>query len=253
MPHAAAHQRSETSPRPQPASGDLLPALAMVLAAWSLLATQGLLAPLAGRPAAVFVSFLAVSVLVIAARRGAAADRPLPVAGALALAGALTGFASFPVWITAIGSIGIAIGLPARPLPARLAEPMLIAATVVLAPIFEELLYRERVLLALRPRIGAAAALALSSVLFALPHLELWPVFATFVVGLALGALMLAGGSVALCIGLHAGLNLAALVCGIPPGRLALPLGPALAATALLFPLSLLAARRTARREAPLD
>ena len=34
---------------------------------------------------------------------------------------------------------------------------------------------------------------------------------------------MLAGRSVALCIGLHAGLNLAAVVCGIPPTRFALP------------------------------
>jgi hypothetical protein len=69
-------------------------------------------------------------------------------------------------------------------------------------------------------------------------------VLATSLVGLALGALMLAGGSVALCIGLHAGLNLAAVVCGIPPARLALPAPIGLLVGAGILAVGLLAARR---------
>ena len=201
---------------------EILPALLLVLTAWSLLATQALLAPHLGRGAAVLLSFAAVTALVIATRRREGDRAPGRAAGLAAL-GALAGFASYPVWIPLIGAIGVALGLRPVPPPPRPDDPLLLVAVLGLAPVFEELLYRERLLLALRSRVGAGLAVAISSLLFALPHLEPWSVLATGLVGLALGALMLAGGSVALCIGLHAGLNLAAVVCGIPPARLALP------------------------------
>jgi membrane protease YdiL (CAAX protease family) len=229
---------SPPSPRQEP-----LPALLVLLTAWSLLATQALLAPRIGRAAAVFVSFAAVTALVIATRRREG-DRP---AGAAALRGtlaALAGFASYPAWIAAIAAIGGALGLAAAPLPVRPEEPLLLLSVLGLAPVFEELLYRERVLPALRSRLGAGPALLVSSALFALPHLEPWPMLAAALVGVALGALMLAGGSVALCIGLHAGLNLGAVLCGIPPQRFALPLAAALPAGAMLLAAALLAFRR---------
>jgi hypothetical protein len=69
-------------------------------------------------------------------------------------------------------------------------------------------------------------------------------VLATSLVGLGLGLLMLAGGSVALCIGLHAGLNLAAVVCGIPPARWVLPAWLALLGGGGALGVGLLAARR---------
>ena len=47
---------------------------------------------------------------------------------------------------------------------------------------------------------------------FAVTHLEAWHVLGTFVVGLGLGAAMRRWNSLALCIGLHMGLNAAALV-----------------------------------------
>jgi membrane protease YdiL (CAAX protease family) len=222
---------------------EILPALLLVLTAWSLLATQALLAPRLGRGGAVACSFAAVTALLIATRRRQGDRAPARAAGLAAIA-ALAGFAGYPIWIPLIGAIGIGLGLhPVAP-PPRPEDPLLLFAVLGLAPVFEELLYRERLLLALRTRFGAAIAVVLSSLLFALPHLEAWAVLATSLVGLALGALMLAGGSVALCIGLHAGLNLAAFVCGIPPSRLALPAPLALLAGAGMLAVGLRAARR---------
>ena len=222
---------------------EILPALLLVLTAWSLLATQALLAPHLGRGAAVMLSFAAVTALVIATRRREKGRAPGHAAGLAALA-ALAGFASYPVWIPLIGALGVALGLRPVPPPPRPDDPLLLVAVLGLAPVFEELLYRERLLLALRTRVGAGFAVAISSLLFALPHLEPWSVLATSLVGLVLGALMLMGGSVALCIGLHAGLNLAAVVCGIPPARLALPVPLALLCGVGVLSVGLLAARR---------
>jgi membrane protease YdiL (CAAX protease family) len=222
---------------------ELLPALLLVLTAWSLLSMQALLAPRVGRAAAVFASFVAVTALVVATRRREANPTPGRAAG-LAGVGALAGFASYPAWILAIGAIGSALGLRASAPPRRPDEALLLVSVLALAPVFEELLYRERLLPALHARFGAAPALLVSSALFALPHLEPWAMLATGLVGLALGALMLASGSVALCIGLHAGLNLAAVACGIPPSRLVLPVPLALPAGALLLAAALVFARR---------
>jgi membrane protease YdiL (CAAX protease family) len=218
-------------------------ALLLVLTAWSLLAAQALLAPGLGRGAAVLISFAAVTALVLASRRrgaGPATGRAAGLAGVAAFAG----FASYPLWILLIGAAGAALGLRPTPPPARPSDPLLLVATLGLAPVFEEVLYRERLLLALRSRIGAGLAVAISSLLFALPHLEPWSVLGTSLVGLALGALMLAGRSLALCIGLHAGLNLAAVVCGIPPVRWVLPEPLALLTGAGALGLGLLTARR---------
>ena len=222
---------------------EILPTLLLVLTAWSLLAMQALLAPQLGRGAAVMFSFSAVTALVIATRRREG-DRAPGLAAALVALAALAGFASYPAWIPLIGAIGAALGLRPVPPPPRPEDPLLLIAMLGLAPVFEELLYRERLLLALRTRTGAGLAVAISSLLFALPHLEAWSVLATSLVGFVLGTLMLAGGSVALCIGLHAGLNLAAIVCGIPPARLALPGMLSLLSGVGILAVGLFAARR---------
>ncbi len=240
MPGALPHDaRMSIASSRQP----ILHALLLVLTAWSLLATQALLAPRLGRGAAVLLSFAAVTALVVATRRSQGDRRPGRAAGLAALA-ALAGFVSYPLWISLIGAIAVTLGLrPVTP-PPRPDDPLLLVATLGLAPVFEELLYRERLLLALRGRIGAGLAVAISSLLFALPHLEPWSVLATSLVGLALGALMLAGGSVALCIGLHGGLNLAAVVCGIPPARWVLPEWLSLLSGLGIIAVGLMAARR---------
>jgi membrane protease YdiL (CAAX protease family) len=234
------------------ASREPFAALLLVATAWSLLASQALLAPHLGRPAAVFACFAAVTLLVAATRRRAQ-DRTLARATGLTALASLAGFASYPIWIAAIGSAGRALGLRATPPPAPPEHLLLVVSVLGLAPVFEELLYRERLLPALRARLGAVPALLLSSLLFALPHLEPWAMLATGLVGLGLGGLLLATGSVAPCIGLHAGLNLAAIVCGIPPRRLVLPLPLALPAGVLLVAAALLAARPGRLARHPLE
>jgi membrane protease YdiL (CAAX protease family) len=195
---------------------DIGSALLLVLTAWSLLATQALLAPRLGRGAAVLISFAAVTALALASRPRSH-NRATGRAAGLFAVGALAGFASYPAWIPLILAAGAAIGLRPTAPPPSPDDPLLLVAMLGLAPIFEEVLYRERLLLALRARLGSGLAIAISSLAFALPHLEPWALLGTGLVGLALGALMLVGRSVALCIGVHAGLNLAAVVCGIPP------------------------------------
>jgi len=188
----------------------LADALLLLTSVWAtLVLCQVLLEPGLGRPAAVLVSFTLATALVLASG-GRSSPRPGRGRAAAIGLGALAGFASYPAWIALIATVGAGLGLEA-PAPARAHPgPLLAVATVLLAPVFEEILYRERLLGALRQRFGAAAAVPVSSAAFAVAHVEPWAMLGTFLVGHALGALVCLSGSVALCIGLHAGLNLAA-------------------------------------------
>ena len=133
-------------------------------------------------------------------------------------AGLLLGFASFPAWIAATAGLGLELGLPLPdPIPPGAGTPLAWVTSLVLAPLFEELGYRGRLLRALERGLGSLPAIGLSSLLFALPHLEPWSVTVAFAVGLCLGALAKLSGSIALCIGVHAGLNLGSLLRGVPP------------------------------------
>jgi hypothetical protein len=78
----------------------------------------------------------------------------------------------------------------------------------VLAPVFEELLYRERLLGALRSLWGWRWGLVVSSALFALGHMDPRVMPVAFAGGVVCGAVMLRTGSLAAVIGLHAGWNL---------------------------------------------
>ena len=93
------------------------------------------------------------------------------------------------------------------------AEPDLVglASRVVLAPIFEELLYRERLMVPLQKRMGEIGAIAVTSALFALPHLPPALMAQAFALGLCLGLTRVLFGSVSVCVGLHAGWNLGLL------------------------------------------
>ena len=199
---------------------------------WCLLLLGGALAPRLGSEAALVVGYAACATLLVALRPRARAAVSLAGAGLAAAAG----FVALPAWLATLWGIGLWLGLPAAP---RTGEAAASAAAwlahVALAPLFEELLYREQLLPALRARVGAPLALLLSSALFAAPHLEPWSVLTTFVVGLALGGVFLATGRVELCVAYHAALNAAVFVCGLPPARAALaPPLAALAGTALL-------------------
>ncbi len=193
-----------TGPTATPA---LLDALLLVATAWTaLLSSQVLLAPRLGAGLAVPVSFaLALAVVALAGvpapRRGSALRLVL---------GLGLGAASLAPLLVVTGWAGSALELPTPSAPARI-QPGVALACIVLAPVFEELLYRERLLGALRPLWGAPAAIVASSVAFALPHGEPWSVLGSFLAGLALGAMRCAARSLALPIGAHAGLNLAAI------------------------------------------
>ena len=188
-------------------------------------------------PLAAPISWALAALLLLATRSGRAPSRGglLP-----ALVGALAGYASLPAWVASISIVGLWIGLePLRDAPHPLTlERVWIG--VLCAPIVEELLYRERVLAALVPCVGSLAAVFATSALFALPHLGSWSILGTFLVGLALGTLAAAGGAVSICIGIHAGLNLALLAGGASLPASALPPFAAGGVGALLTLLALL-------------
>ena len=90
--------------------------------------------------------------------------------------------------------------------------PGLYLAVVLAAPVFEELLFRGFLLPGLRPALGAVGAALLSSLAFALPHLQYdaVDVSAVFVLGLLFAGVRVKTGSTLLTILLHAITNLVA-------------------------------------------
>jgi membrane protease YdiL (CAAX protease family) len=201
---------------------DAAAALALMLAVWSLLIAGRVLDPLLGRKGSVFVTFLLATAIVLATR---AAGNPCSLKRGTLLftMGASIGFAGYPAWVVLIGWAGAQLDLPPiEAIPAPRAK-LLLVSSLVLAPVFEEILYRERLLAALAPLTGVPLAIMLSSGLFALSHVNDWSVVTTLLVGLILGVTAQFGRSVAPCIGVHMGLNFAALLCGVPPSGLLLP------------------------------
>jgi len=218
--------------RSAPSLGEAFRALAVV---WTLLASEALWARWVGRPGAILAVFAAAATWLVRTRP-AFASAPRAARSWQLAVGAAAGYASFPAWWLLCALVVIGLGLPVgAPLPPGAAAPALLPALLLLGPVFEELLYRERLLGALAPRTSAPIALVVSSSAFALPHLEPRLVVATFLVGLVLGAVWLATRSLALCVGLHGGLNLAIQLAGVPPTRAALsPAAGAVCGCALL-------------------
>jgi membrane protease YdiL (CAAX protease family) len=230
---------------------ELRSALLSMFVVWSAVVAAGLLVH-SGLAASrvIFGSFLALTMLALATRPTSRFRRR---GGVLLFGlGLAAGFASYPAWMPLVATAGMALDLgPRGPLPPGAGSPLVWAATVGLAPVFEELVYRERLLPALDRRLGGPPALLLTSLLFALPHLEPWAVLTTFLLGLVLGGLMKLSGAVSLCIGLHAGLNLAACACGVPPVRFALPI-PVSAASCVVLLVAAVGLARVPRRRRPL-
>jgi membrane protease YdiL (CAAX protease family) len=219
----------------------------LLASVWCLLLLGAALRPALGSGAALISSYAASAALLWWARPRQ--HRSVSVAGA-ALAGA-SGFVALPAWLVIVAVAAVALGLPPPRASVGPHAACVWLANVALAPLFEELLYRECLLPAMRARVGTLLALVLSSALFAAPHLEPWSVLTTFLVGLALGAVFLATDRVELCVAHHAGLNAAALACGLPPSRAALsPLASACAAVALLG-LAIAVARTRGRAARP--
>ena len=115
------------------------------------------------------------------------------------------GLALGPGRATAVVSAGLRLGWE----PAHSLGPSLIGlvSTLLLAPVFEEILYRERLFVWLRMNYAAPIALLLSSLAFALPHPGAFSKLAAFAAGLILGTARSLSGGLLPCIGLHAGLN----------------------------------------------
>ena len=212
-----------------PTPTTLVGALLLVLAVWSILIAGALGEPALGSNVPTLLSFLAAAALVAGVEPRL---RPRGDSVSLLGLGVTAGFASYPAWITSVGMIGLALDLPIESHPAPADGAALLVPVVLLGPSFEELLYRERLLLPLRRVVGSPAAVVATSVVFAASHVRPWFVLTALLLGLLLGATRLVAGSVALCIGIHMGLNLAAVACGLPPARLALP-PPAAAAAGL--------------------
>jgi membrane protease YdiL (CAAX protease family) len=124
-------------------------------------------------------------------------------------AGLATGWTLLPGLASVILWVGDGLGF-SGPWPRGGGHgPAHLAATVVLAPLFEEIVYRDRLLPALVARVGRGPGLLLSSAAFALPHATPWAILGSFGAGLVLGGTMLAGrNNLGLCVGIHAGLNL---------------------------------------------
>jgi membrane protease YdiL (CAAX protease family) len=193
----------------------LVAALQVMLAVWTILLCGPLLSPRIGEEPATLLVFCLAAALLVRTRYPAPA-RPRLRQSALFALGIAVGFAGHSPLCGAIGLAGLAIGLdPGTAPPPGAGGPLLLVAVVAVAPVFEELLYRERILDAIAATpLGTAGAALVSSALFALPHLAPWQVLGSFVVGLVLALVRQLLGTVTACIGMHAGLNLRSVCDG---------------------------------------
>lgn len=93
--------------------------------------------------------------------------------------------------------------------------PLLWFALIVAAPLFEELFFRGFLFEGIRhSRFGAAGALVLTSLVWAVIHLQydVYEIGAIFILGLVLGAARLKTGSIYTAIAMHAFTNLLATI-----------------------------------------
>jgi len=201
---------------------------------------------------AVVAAFAGVTVWVVAVRvaagkgrlrAGRSVSEESRWVGALRFGlGVAAGVALFPGWVSVTWKLGLLVGLdPARlgaPLVPHAGSPALWLAGVVLAPCFEELLYREQLRGALGRRLRGPWPALVSSAFYAASHLEPWAVLGTFVFGVGQCALLEASESIGLCIGVHVGLNLAAVLWGVPPAAVWAWRGSGLVAAGVLLLLA---------------
>lgn len=124
-------------------------------------------------------------------------------------------------WVARAGAVGAAAAaattvaallLPQSPGTGWLPPVQGVLAVAVLAPLFEEPLYRGALLRDAQPLVGTTGAVLATSALFSISHIE-WPITAgAFAFGIVLGSLRTAGASLATVTGLHAGANTALIL-----------------------------------------
>ena len=184
-------------------------AVLVMLAVWTILSSGPMFSALVGEESAALLVFCLSAALLIVTRRPPWV-RPRPADAALLALTITLGFPSHPPLLAAIALAGFALGLaPSPEAPPGVGGLPLLLAVVVVAPVFEELLYRERLLDAIAATpLGTGGAVLLTSGLFALTHLTPWQMLGSFLVGIALALIRQVSGSITACIGFHAGLNL---------------------------------------------
>lgn len=168
---------------------------------------------------------LALAVVALGARyRGigfpeAVSLRPVPVVPTLALgaAVAVAGRAAAGLWVVGLQALDIDIpaeGLdPTRLLPdTPLGIALIAVATVVLAPLAEEVVFRGVLLRAFEGRFGAAVGLAVSSIAFGSAHIVAYAIPPILFFGVLLGVLSLKTRSLWASIVAHSLFNAVALV-----------------------------------------
>ena len=179
--------------------------MGLVAVTWAILAVGPVLLAGLGPRIANPLTFGLCTVLAIWGRR----PWPPVRAALMGAAGLATGWMLLPGLASVILWVGDGLGFSGPWPRGGGREPAYLAATVVLAPLFEEIVYRGRLLPALVARVGRGPALLLSSAAFALPHATPWAILGSLGAGLVLGGTMLAGrNNLGLCVGVHAGLNL---------------------------------------------
>ena len=111
------------------------------------------------------------------------------------------------IWINElIGALkGSPVVNPVEPAVSNI--PLTILFSVILAPIFEELVFRGMIINRLRP-YGDKVCIFFSALLFAMYHGNLYQMFYAFAIGLAFGYVALRTGHIGYTIGLHAFINL---------------------------------------------
>lgn len=179
--------------------------MGLVAVTWAILAVGPVLLAGLGPRIANPLTFGLCTVLAIWGRR----PWPPVRAALMGAAGLATGWMLLPGLASVILWVGDGLGFSGPWPRGGGREPAHLAATVLLAPLFEEIVYRGRLLPALVPRVGRGPGLLLSSAAFALPHATPWTILGSLGAGLVLGGTMLAGrNNLGLCVGVHAGLNL---------------------------------------------
>ncbi len=184
------------------------PTALFVTSIWTLLASLPLLSRLVGPDWSVGLCFAAAAGLATLQWRrtglGASARR---IANGVAV-----GFAGYPgLWCTT-ALLGAMLGLePNGSASVSGASLRVLVCTAVFAPVFEEMLYRHSLIELLRPRCGTLLAAALSTACFAASHVSAWGILGTAVAGIALATVATTYRQLDVCVGLHAGLNLAGL------------------------------------------
>ncbi|MEE3328299.1 MAG: CPBP family intramembrane glutamic endopeptidase [Myxococcota bacterium] len=182
--------------------------VALVVITWFILDTAPLLVPIVGSDYATFFAFSACTAVVLVSqnpfRPNTQANR-FPRQIISFISALISGWALGPLLAAMVVGIGLQLGWqPARPLDASLIG---LVSTLLLAPVFEELLYRDRLFVWLTINSTTPMALAVSSLAFALPHPGAISKLAAFLAGMILASTRLLSHGWLPCFGFHVGLN----------------------------------------------